>query len=518
MEYKETKEFVRCRRGADIYSECGTDYSLPDYNGDVRRILFTDARVHPSGSFENGESVDFSGIVTFYMVYSDSENRINSINFSSDYDFTVKCNSETYEGSSADISVASFNLRLLGPRKISARATVAAGVTISERTDISPSGSAFEKGSSPEVECVSIDAFMKRCSAVSEREYAEELVRLDGVVSDEVEIIYSDADCLLDSCATEDGGVSVRGNLRAYALIRVGDDMPYIAEKSIRIDESLPFDSITAEHRLIPHVTVGSVRPAVSADEGGCSVVSNIIIELSCESYGNIKADAVVDAYRRDAEVKNSFENFGYSELVTVLTEREELSETVPRESLEVENLKELICLGAVAKVEHVDIEEGSAAIKGEIKYSGIALACDAENRISYHPFKLTAEFEKNVNINCQNDENTRVQPYVYCHQCSATFDDNNIYLAASAYVRLSVTEELSVRLLSSSELVEDTVFENTGATITVYYPEQGEGLFEIAKKFHTTVEKIMEDNSAALRAMSGESGTKNGVKRLLIF
>ncbi len=518
MEYKETNDFLRCKRGGDIYTECGADYSLPDYNGDVRRILFTDAKVHPSGSFENGDSVDFSGIVTYTMVYSDSENRINSVSFSSDYDLTVKCNGETYDSSSADISLASYNMRLLGPRKISARATVAAGVTISDSLNISPTGTAFETGASPEVECANIDAFVKKCSASSEREYAEELLRLDGAIADEVEIIYSDAECSIDSCTAEENGAGIRGNLRVYALLRNGADAPFVAERNIRIDESLGFEGISPEHRLVPKVTVGSVRVSVSADENGCSVAVNVILDLSCESYGNVRATAVTDAYRRDAEVANSFENFNYSELVTVISEREELTATMPRESVEVENLKELICLRATPKVENVSVEDGVARLTGEIRYSGVAIANEGEGKISYHPFKTTAEFEKNVNINCQNSSNMRILPAVSCYQSSASFDENNIYLSAFANIRLLVTEELSVKILASSELVADTGFEDAGSKITVYYPEAGEELFDIAKKFHTTVEKIIEDNSIAVRAMSGEPGTKNGVQKLVIF
>ena len=112
MEYKGSKDFLRCERRGDVYTETSADHSLPDYNGDVRRILYTNAAVHPSGSFENGDSVDFSGIVAYDIVYVDSENRINSASFSSDYDFTVKCNPDGFSSAHADVSVAAYSFRL----------------------------------------------------------------------------------------------------------------------------------------------------------------------------------------------------------------------------------------------------------------------------------------------------------------------------------------------------------------------------------------------------------------------
>ena len=70
MEYKNNGDFRVCQWRTDIYTETGADYSLPDYNGDVRKILFTEASVRPSGSFENGDNIGFSGIIVYNLIYS----------------------------------------------------------------------------------------------------------------------------------------------------------------------------------------------------------------------------------------------------------------------------------------------------------------------------------------------------------------------------------------------------------------------------------------------------------------
>ncbi len=517
MEYKRTNDFQGCRRIGDIYTECGSDYSLPDYNGDVRRILFTDARVYPSGSFDNGDSVDFSGIVTYNMVYSDSENRINSVSFSSDYDFTVKCNEQTYESASADISVASYNMRLIGPRKISAKATVAAGVTITESLDTAPEGTAFETADMPEVECVCVDSFVKRSSESTEREYAEELIRLDGAILDELSVIYSDAECVIDSVSAEEGGAALRGNLRIYALVKNGDEPPFTAEKSIRIDESIPISALMPEQKALARVSVGSVRASINADENGCAVAVSVILDMACESIGNQRIELVTDAYRKDCEVANSFENFVASELVTVISEREEMSSCIPRDNIEVEAPAEIICLRAIPKINSASVSDSVARLAGEIRYNGIIISDDGDGKTSCHPFKTTVEFEKNVNINCQNSEKLKVLPSVVCCQGSITFDENNICLSSAAHIKLIVTEDINLKVLSRSDIIADSEIDNDASKITVYYPECGEGLFEIAKKFHTTVEKLTEDNSAAVRAMSGDAVAK-AAHKLLIF
>jgi hypothetical protein len=49
-----------------------------------------------------------------------------------------------------------------------------------------------------------------------------------------------------------------------------------------------------------------------------------------------------------------------------------------------------------------------------------------------------------------------------------------------------------------------------------VYYPEPGENLFEVAKKFHVSKERIKECNDGVVGAIS--DGEDIEVKRILIY
>ena len=63
MEIKTSVSYLKNQKCADVYTESQTDYVLPDYLGDVRKILFTEAVLRPSGRFAGGDEVEFSGIV-----------------------------------------------------------------------------------------------------------------------------------------------------------------------------------------------------------------------------------------------------------------------------------------------------------------------------------------------------------------------------------------------------------------------------------------------------------------------
>ena len=516
MEYKGSKDFLRCERRGEIYADSSADYSLPDYNGDVRRILFTNAEVHPSGSFENGDSVDFSGIVAYDIIYADSENKINSASFSSDYDFTVKCNADGFISANADLSVADFSLRLLGPRKISVRATVVADVTLVNEETTAPIGEIFCAESRAEVDNTALQMYYSRRSEEIEREYAEELCRLDGATLDEVNVVYTDAECIFDNATADGQSINVKGNLRVCCLVQTDEGAMRLEEKTIRVDEQIPYEGELSGLKILPSAAVGSVRHNVNADENGCSVVANVILRLSAECVGNQAVEIVSDAYSKDADVENTYDDFRFSELSAVVVEREEFAWSVERDTLEIDGIRDIIILRADPMIEDCRLEDGAVSTVGEIRFYGIASGVDSDGEITYYPFKTSTNFGKNVNVSCQNATKATPKIKIKCHDMSAIFDEKQISLSVKCELEICVVRDDVTKILASSAVIEDSEIGDAGTKITVYYPERGERLFDIAKKFHTTVEKISADNQTAVRAIS--DGDYATTARLLIY
>ena len=515
MQYKQNAEITKCEWRTEIYTETGADYSLPDYNGDVRKILFTEAKVRPSGSFENGENIDFSGIIVYNLVYSDSENRINSVSFTSDYDQSVKC-AEGSEPICVDTVVSGFSVRLLGPRKLSAKATLNSKVLLARKESQSVEGSAFDGPTAPEAENVFVNVMSASRSERSEREYAEELARFDGVGADSIEVIYSDAECIVESASAEEGGASIRGSIKINALVKCDNKEIKMLEKTLKIDEVIDFDLASDAERLNARAGVSSVRCTLNADESGTSVVANVIAEYSAESYGNGSATLTTDVYRCDGETENEYSDYKYLELLTLVSEKDEHSSKTARDSIEMENIREVICLGAQPKISSIEKNEDGVSVSGEILYSGIVVGVDEKENLCYLPFKNTLPFEKNVNINCQNVGKMQLYPMVSCFAPCAVIDENEVYVKCLVQTKLFVCEEKCEKILVSSSLVSCGE-EGGDSKIIVYYPEKQETLFEIAKKFRTTVEKISADNSIS-RSVSASGENSLSERKLLIY
>ena len=137
------KEYLSGREISALRCESLGDYSLPDYNGDVKKVLAVKAKVFPTGKFVGDDLLEFSGSIGYDVVYLDSENTVTHAEFTTDYDGAVRINSETYVDSDIATSVSSCNLRLVGPRKLSVKTLLDNDVRITESKRYDIPGDAF---------------------------------------------------------------------------------------------------------------------------------------------------------------------------------------------------------------------------------------------------------------------------------------------------------------------------------------------------------------------------------------
>ncbi len=518
MENKTEFEFTKNIRCAQVFTDSTAEYVLPDYNGDVRKILHTSAEIRPSGKFAGGDEVEVSGIVVYEVIYLDEENKLTSVSFTSDYDYSVKCSSESYLDSFAETTVSNYALRLVGPRKISAKASLVGNVRIAENGRMWVDGDTFGGEETPEMMSRRFAIRKSYASECRERDYAESIAKLDGAIADEVSVISSSADAVIDEVTAGDGEVTLRGNLTFSAIIKNGDLPAYQREKILPIEETLPFAEVSEAMRFIPEVTVGSLVTNINASEVGTEVVISAVIEASVVGEANEEGELVADAYLKSCAVDNRYEDFSYNELFAVVSSRETENGAVARSEIEAENVREVLLLGATPKIDSIVCESGKLSVSGELKYSGIASVTDAEGEIGYVPLKFSLPFERAFDV--KDGEGIVPEVRVRVHNASATFDASKLYASCLLEICAVVSEEKHIKRLASSRKIPEEVFESNSSRIVIYYPEADENLFSIAKKYRTTALKIASDNALDAEVLSDAEGKSRplGVKKLLIY
>jgi len=515
--YNENESSYRIVKDSELYTDISCDYVLPDYLGEVRKILLTEARVLPLPTYMSGDDACSSGTVHFKMVYTDAENKLTTAEFSEDYEMSRGCE-EGFCAIGSDTELDGYSMRLLGPRKISAKARVETKLTTVQDRERELSGSAVDSGEA-ELATAKVMArdFMK--IEPQEREYAEELAFFEGAICDEVEIPYHTAETTVSECRAKDGEIWVSGEHRIYAIVIISGGAPLVLRKSIPFAESFVSEGAGEDMKVSADARVSSLKISENPSDTGTSVTASLICEYSPTAEHNRALTIVTDGYMKDREVEAEYSPLELEEISAceIISDREE--HTVSASQLGLENARELLYVTADAKIKSVDISEKMMRITSDVRFSGIACEVNENSTQTLVQIKHSVECTKNVNITCQNHDNLTPELKLSASGASGYIDGDACHLSADLCYGVRTYEKKCYKVLSRLEATDRTYDMGEGKKIYVYYPDESDTLFSVARKFHTTPEKIAAVNALTEAAVADVSSSDSlrGVGKLVI-
>ena len=517
MEIKEDKNLKKLSGCKDNFAESPVDYTLPDYLGDVRKILYTECLSGAFGKFSSEGREELSGSVNWNVLYLDSDGNPASASFNSDYEMTVK-RSEDCRSVFAFPSVSAYTLRLVGPRKFSGKAEINLSTKVLTDEDVSPMGTAFEKGDEVETDSINVSAVTMASSAICESEYAEMIVKLEGAIRDEVSVFCPDASVRFASATLSDDRVCLKGEILLRAIINESGIPMYLCEKAIPIEEQVSAGDIKEGMIITPHASVCSLVTNINATDEGTEVVMSVIVEYRADGECNETVQVITDAYLKNNQTENTYEDYRYTTLLDKIAVCDSMSCEFPLNTICTEVVREIYCLDSSLKIENTEISGDTLAINGEVKLSGFATATDESGSVIYLPLKLISPME--IKIKCPRgmSEDTVTELLLTAVSPSAIIDGDNAIFTYKVTGTASLYTPNCVRLLKCSDISESGEVCRKKGRITVYYPESGETLFSVAKKFHTSSVTVAKDNDLAVSV--GQTGDKDvlaDVKFLLI-
>ena len=510
-----------CKTGPyrEISAESSAEYVLPDYNEDVRKIIFTAARVNPSGVFADGDELVFSGVIDYNVIYNDQSGEVRSLDFTSDYEFSVKCDHESYIDADANTRIASVYLRPVGPRKLTVRTQLTSDISICKKETVESRGNALS-GDGAQLLKESVLVHGRKISEPQEREYAEVLAEADGVNADQVTVLESDADAVITDVRMTEQGVQMKGEVNICAVIMSADAPPFVACKTLPIDEMVTLDGEVPDgYFLRGDATSVSLSVTVNPEDMGYNVTANAVVELRVIADYNESEELIADAYLKECMVESTYEDFSYSQLVDSGMSSFMYETELDRQAVGAEGIREVLCLDGSVRVQSCECKEDKLTIKGEMRFAGASNAVSADGDNSCANIKFTVPFEENVNCNCQIPQNATAYTDVSVGRVKAELDAQKMYISCPVRVNRVITEDKRARYLATCDRRDDLPFSRPESVVTVYYPDAKETLFGIAKRFHTTVRDIAVANSLTESTVSamGCRGGLSGIKRLVI-
>ncbi len=514
-----SKENVLYKRGtSEIYAECAAEYILPDYKGDVKRILHAEASALPVGGYGDGEEREFCGNLIFNVIYLDSDNNLSAVSFGTDYSLKTPYTQETETVLSRQ-AADGVNIRLTGPRKMLARCAVRANVKTECKTECSPVGSTFDGENLPEVCAAALRTAKILRGKLEGREYAEDFFFIPGAVLDDVEIITKRAELKINSAFAKEGAVGVSGEILVSAIVKNADSAPYIKEMKIPFDESIELTDCLSGMEAAAAGEIVSLECTLSPTDDGVRAVISTIADFDTEVYTNVSADVLVDVFSPACEVENKYESVKYEEFIGAKYQCSRFGIEIEKSKTDAECASDIVYMNTETKLERVKCEGSSITVDGEVHFSGVACEIYEDGVPTYTSFKFSVPFSEGVNLNTQIPKGSSLSCSAVSVEPKITLDEENFYAECTLCISASVFAERELTRLASSEAIAETDTAHPTNVVSVYYPEESDTLFGVAKKFKISPIKIAEDNALTAEAVSakGAASSLSSVSKLII-
>ncbi len=474
--------------------ECSVEYVLPDYLGEIKRVLSAQSRCVSQNKFVGEDGIECSGSVGFFLTYLDVDGEVGEIDTLCDFECVFTMDMSGYKDSCVESEVSSFNYRVLGPRKLNLKAKV-----------LSCAECEFEGGEEKcevdgaEYDTETVEIFGSIFGAKQENEYSEEFYS-DEDASAQIEIISSFGSVKISESKPETNGVVISGDYIIGAIIRRDGDI-FSVKKNIPFEERIELEGVYESTPTLAWGNLTNIDLKIAEEDK-----SKINLNLSCDLFAkagiNDSVEIVKDAYYKNYDSLIEYAPFETKSLLNMWHENVTVPLEFSIEELGFLELREVLKPCATLQGYELIFEDEMAKIAGNLAVSGVACEINEDNEVVYSPVKLNGEFEFPME-KCQVlSENYEYNLKMQVFDTDFVINGDKLSFNVLLDVRLEVFKPQKNMKIKSIQKNGDEK-KRDSSVYTVYFPKNDDTLFSVAKRFSTSKEKIAKDNLISSETMT---------------
>ncbi len=495
MDFVLSKESLKTNEliyNGNIQQSIDCDITLPEYCPDILRILKCQLIPRANSHSLNSDRLNIEGSALLRILYIDeTDASINSYEqvcpFNKSVDVGNMLSSNAIVTIDADIEYV--NCRAINQRRVNINGSVVLKIGISAIKEKQILSSASGKGiqiKTEKIESMSIKGFAQKNITVDE---TLELCRSDYAIA---QLLRYDGDVILTDVKVITSKLLVKGDLVLRMLYTVDDKSGKIESitHTLPISQIIDIDGVDDTDKCKVNLKLSSLDISLRSDSNGELRQADVIAKISVTTLSaqNVTMQIIKEAYSTKYNLCTDKETVEFISVKDNISDTFLLRDTLDVASVGINNVIDLWinCVTSTAQM-----ESNKVKVCGVIALS--LLVSDASDQIAY--LERQIEFENVYDINIDHPTN----------KCSVNVNVNAIdYIAHGADkidVRIELKADVSVYKIYCEDILvriepdEISNSLNSPCALTVYFCDENESVWDIAKKYNTTVAAIMEEN-----------------------
>jgi len=471
-----------CRKMTTV--EASGDYTLPDYQPELRRLLYVSGRALPPAKYVGGGSVELDGTVEYQILYVGADGGLYSAPLSGEYNLRLPMENLSDFDLNEGVCVLatcvpeSITARVTAPRKLTLRCRMKCTVGAYGRM---PIGERLIGEGDPETLC----RLTERVPTASLMSGRSDVILLSGELPlpfADARVVNADAGVLMSEVSADGEGVSARGEVVVTLLFAQEDGTTAREIKKLPFEGTLDTDEMASEGlSACVSGSVGELSVHVEEDKILCDV--QLILEGQIGENREISYTA--DLYSTERACRTTVSDWEIPVFLGALTGNFSQSERLSVAEKGIPEGATVLDVYGSATVDGCEAKEGRYLLSGQSRY---VFVCDKEGEYSATELLLPWRYEY---------AGSDMAPDWYDVQadvvsCRGRVNGDTLELDGELSIAGHFMGTNAIRALDHAELAPEKKKRN-GDTV-LCYPAPDDTLWNVAKKYMVNPEDVEGD------------------------
>lgn len=465
------------------------DISLPDYCPEIKRILKCTVTADILSVQSSDDKITAQGNAAVRVIYIGDNDKLSA--YEQNCPIQKSIESDRFRsGNSVTVRAVTdyVNCRAVSSRRIDIRGMLTFVFKSVRKREENILTGAHGNG----IQLLSSDYSYADLKTVTEKPFfLTEVIELPSEKPVIGRIINSSAYISVSEKKVINNKMLIKGDcyIKLY-YISENDASVECTEHSIPVSQIIEADGITDSCESFLNLNITACEAVSKVDSSGDTKLIDINIRVSASviAFENSNINLISDAYSTECGTKNSFKSIDILSLNTVSDNSFTNKVVLESIGVSVESVHALWCNDIRY---NCSLKDNKCLMSGN--YQVTVIYKDAEKQFGVIQKPVDFEYSVALKKPCE-----RIVCYPMVQLCGCTCavaGESKLEIKTEINASLSILSSEIVRYINDIEAVENKDDEKEACALTVYFSDENEKIWNIAKRYGTTVEAIMEEN-----------------------
>lgn len=464
-----------------VSHEVSDDLTLPDHLPEARRVLSVKGRILPPAKYVSRSGVECNGNIDYSVLYVGADGGLYSAELSSEYEVTAPLDNgyeALSDGTAVAVSTVSegISARMSAPRRINIKNRLRSHIRA--YADMSVGEESFGGG---DIQCLRKDVENATVCALSSEPI--ELSCEIGGLSEDTRVISADATVTVSDLRRSSDCVDASGDVVMKLLVCKENGRAETLTAKIPFSGTADSGEAMSDAMCSVYGRVTDIN--VNVEDG--KAVCNLSMVLCGMGAVNRQASYVADVYSTDRECECLTESYSLPTVRVCGNGNFSQSERISASEAGVPEGAWVIDAWGSASLDSCEYSGGKYVFSGQSRYS---LLCEKDGEYSVCNVELPIKYE----IDGAYADSVSFDALADVIACRARADGDTLSIDAEIAAYTSIFDSSDISVVSETRFGEP--FAERKCRMVVYYPADGEGVWDVAKKYHVPADSLSAEKN----------------------